>query len=163
MLSYTLRRERHTSMHSPRQIAAALFLLLGFVQVAKATDLKIVLLDSKTGHPMHSKLICVVFPSTDPIVVDQARMCSRTDGTGTATFKLPDTDPQTVKVEMNSNNLEPCFAPEAFPIAEAMKDGFVATNTCGDETTTTKETGELVLYGHQKSLKQALDKARDEW
>lgn len=146
-----------------RQIAAALFLLFGFVQVGHATDLKVVLLDSKTGHAMHSKLICVVFPSTEPIVASQARMCSRTDGTGTATFKLPDTDPQTVKVDLNSNNLEPCFKPEAYSLAEAFKDGLVATNTCADETTTTKDPGELVLYGHQKSVKEALGQARDEW
>jgi len=149
-------------MH-PKQIAAALFLLIGSVQVAKATDLKVVLLDSKTGHPMHDKLICVVFPSTEPIVVSQARMCSRTDGTGTAAFRLPDTDPQTVKVELASNNLEPCFKSQAYSLADALKDGLVATNTCADETTSTRDPGELVLYGHQKSLKQALGQARDEW
>jgi hypothetical protein len=150
-------------MQSLKQIAAALFLLFGFVQVGHATDLKVVLLDSKTGNAMHSKMICVVFPSTEPIVANQARMCSRTDGTGTATFRLPDTDPQTVKVELNSNNLEPCFKPGAYSLAEAFKDGLVATNTCADETTTTKNPGELVLYGHQKSVKEALGQARDEW
>jgi hypothetical protein len=146
-----------------RQIAAALFLLIGFVQLANAADLNVVLLDSKTGRPMHSKLVCVVFPSTDPIVVNQARMCSRTDGTGTATFRLPDTDPQTVKVELATNNLEPCFAPQAYSIAAAMKDGLVAKNTCGDSTTDTTETGELVLYGHQKSVKEVLGSTRDEF
>jgi hypothetical protein len=146
-----------------RQIAAALFLLLGFVHVAKATDLKVVLLDSKTGHAMHSKLVCVSFPISDPIAVNQPRMCRRTDNTGTATFRLPDTDPQTVKVELNSNNLEPCFKSEAFLLADALKDGFVAKNICADETTTTKDPGELVLYGHQKSLKEALGTTRDEW
>lgn len=150
-------------MQSLRQIAAALFLLIGFVQLAGATDLKVVLLDSKTGHPMHNKLVCVVFPSTELIVVNQARMCSRTDGTGIATFRLPDTDPQTVKVDLNSNNLEPCYKSEAFSLADAMKDGFVAENTCADDTTTTRDPGELVLYGHQKSLKEALGQARDEW
>ena len=150
-------------MQSLRQIFAAWLLMLGFVQVANAASLKIVLLDSKTGNPMHAKLVCVFFPSTDPIVVSQARMCSRTDGTGTATFKLPNTDPQTVKVELNSNNLEPCYKSEAFSLADAMKDGFVAENTCADDTTTTRDPGELVLYGHQKSLKEALGQARDEW
>lgn len=150
-------------MPSRRQIAAALLLLIGLVQVANATDLKVVLLDSKTGHPLHSKLVCVVFPSTEPIVANQARMCSRTDGTGTATFKLPDSDPQTVKVELATNNLEPCFAPQAYSLADALKDGFVAKNTCADDTTSTRDPGELVLYGHQKSLKEALGQARDEW
>ncbi len=150
-------------MHSLKQIAPALFLLFGFVQVGHATDLKVVLLDSKTGNAMHSKLICVSFPISDPIAVNQPRMCHRTDDTGTATFRLPDTDPQTVKVDLNSNNLEPCFKSEAFSLADALKDGLVAKNMCADETTTTKDPGELVLYGHQKSLKQALGQARDEW
>ncbi len=146
-----------------KQIAAASFLLAGFVHIASATDLKIVLLDSKTGRPMHSKLVCVVFPSTEPIVANQARMCSRTDGTGTATFRLPDSDPQTVKVELATNNLESCFRSQAYSIAEAMKDGLVAENTCGDSTTDTTETGELVLYGHQKSVKEVLGTTRDEF
>jgi len=150
-------------MPSIKQIAAALFLILGFVRVANAGDLKIVLLDSKTGNPMHSKLICVVFPVNDPIVVNQARKCSRTDGTGTATFRLPDTDTQTVKVDLASNNLEPCFRPQAYSLAEALKDGLVAKNTCADDTTSTRDPGELVLYGHQKSVKEALGQARDEW
>lgn len=150
-------------MPSIKQIAAALFLILGFVHVANATDLKIVLLDSKTGNPMHSKLICVVFPVNDPIVVSQARMCSRTDSTGTATFRLPDTDTQTVKVDLASNNLEPCFRSQAYSLAEALKDGLVAKNTCAEDTTSTRDPGELVLYGHQKSVKEALGQARDEW
>jgi hypothetical protein len=146
-----------------KQIFAALFLLLGFVQVANATDLKVVLLDSKTGQPMHSKLICVFFLVSDPIAVNQPRVCQRTDSTGTATFRLPDTDTQKVKVELATNNLAPCYKAQAFPLADALKDGFVAKNMCADETTTTKDPGELVLYGHQKSLKEALGQARDEW
>lgn len=150
-------------MHPFKQIVAVSFVLLGLVHVANATDLKVVLLDSKTGQPMHSKLICVFFPVNDPIAVNQARTCQRTDNTGTATFRLPDTDPQTVKVELATNNLAPCYKAQAFPLADTLKDGVVAKNMCADETTTTKDPGELVLYGHQKSLKEALGQARDEW
>lgn len=150
-------------MQSAKQIAVALFLLIGSVHITCATDLNIVLLDSKTGRPMHSKLVCVAFSSTDPIVASQSRMCSRTDGTGTATFQVPDYDPQSVKVELATNNLVSCFAPQLFSIVDAAKDGLVAKNTCRGGTTETKDPGELVLYAHQKSVKEALGQARDEW
>jgi hypothetical protein len=145
-----------------RYFSVALLLLCG-VGHLWAEDLKVVLIDSKSGHPLHSKLVCVFFPVTDPIAVNEPRMCRRTDNTGTAAFRLPDTDPQTVKVELASNNLEPCYKSQAFPLGDAMKDGVVAKNTCADETTTTKNPGELVLYGHQKSMKEVLGTARDEW
>jgi hypothetical protein len=150
-------------MPSLKQIAAALFLLTGFVQVANAADLKIVLLDSKSGNPLHSKLVCVIFSSTEPIVANPARSCIRTDGTGTATFQVPASDPQSVKVDLATNNLVPCFAPQEYSIVDAAKDGLVARNTCRGGTTETKDPGELVLYAHQKSVKEALGQARDEW
>ena len=132
--------------------------------VSQATDLKVVVLDSKEGKPMKSKLVCVLFPTTDPIVTNRQRMCGRTDSTGTAAFRLPDDPmPQTVKVELGTNNLVPCYTAQTFAIADVLKDGVVARNTCADGTTETRDPGEVVVYAHQKSVKEALGTARDEW
>ena len=138
-------------------------LLCGLGAVSQATDLKVVVLDSKEGKPMRSKLVCVAFPSSDPVVLNQPRMCGRTDSTGTAAFRLPEPEPEKVKVELATNNLVPCYAPQAFVVADALKDGLVAKNTCADETTDTTETGEVVVYAHQKSVKEVLGSARDEF
>lgn len=146
-----------------RHISAALLLLLSLGAAGYAADLKIVVLDSKDGHPLRSKLVCVTFPTKDPIAVNQPRMCNRTDTTGAATFLLPDPAPESVKVDLASNNLVPCFASQAFSVAVAMKDGLVAKNTCGGGTTDTTETKELVVYGHQKGMKEVLGSTRDEF
>ena len=140
-----------------------LLVLSGLGAISHATDLKVVVLDSKEGKPMHSKLVCIAFPNTDPIVTNQRRMCGRTDSTGTAAFRLPEPVPDTVKVELGTNNLMPCYAQQAFEVADALKDGLVAKNTCADGTTETRETGEVVVYAHQKSVKEVLGTARDEF
>jgi len=44
-----------------------------------------------------------------------------------------------------------------------MTDGMVAKNTCSDASTDTTETGELVLFVHQKGIKEALDSTRNEF
>lgn len=153
-------------MRSFRQIAAACLLVGGCIQITYAADLNIVLLDSKSGHPLHGKLVCIAYPAggaADRGVVQEQRACHRTDSAGVATFTLPDPAPDKVNVELATNNLVPCFASQAFPVAPAMKDGSVIKNTCGGPTTDTAETGELVLYGHQKSIREVLGTARNEF
>jgi hypothetical protein len=145
------------------RISAALVLLFGFANISYAADLKIVLLDGKSGHPLHRKLVCIAFPVGDPVVTSQPRACRRTDSTGTADFTLPDPIPESVNVELATNNLVPCFSPAKIVLADAMKTGLVAKNTCGDATTDTTETGEVVLYGHQKNVKEVLSSTRDEF
>jgi len=145
------------------KIFSGTLLLCAFSAIGYAADLKIVVLESNNGHPLHSKLVCVTYPVSDPIVLNQQRTCRRTDGTGTAAFLLPDPVPESVRVELASNNLVACYASQAFSIAAAMKDGLVAKNTCGNGTTETTETGELVIYGHQKGMKEVLSTTRDEW
>jgi hypothetical protein len=149
-----------------RRISAGLVLLIGFGQISYAADLKIVLLDSKSGHPLRWKLVCVSFPvdkSANPIVVGQPRGCQRTDSLGAAEFTLPDPVPDTVNVMLATNGLIQCFAPQTFPVADAMKAGVVARNTCGDASTNLTEPGEVVLFGHQKNLWQVLRSWDDEF
>jgi len=140
-----------------------LLLLSGLGAFSQATDLKVVVLDSKEGKPLHSKLVCILFPSTDAVVLNQPRMCARTDSTGTAAFRLPEPVPEKVKVELATNNLMPCYAAQQFVVAVALKDGVVAKNTCADGTTDTTLTGEVVVYAHQKGVKEVLGTARDEY
>lgn len=142
-----------------RSISAGLVLLFGFGQVSYATDLKVSLLDGKSGHPLRWKLICVSFPAGDapqPRAADQSRACQRTDSVGTAEFQLPDPVPETINIVLVTNGLVECYAPRTFALADAMKSGVVAKNTCGDASTNLTEAGEVVLFGHQKNLWQVL-------
>jgi len=151
-------------MRSLQYISAAL-LLLALTGIGHAADeLKVVVLDSKTGHAMKGKLVCINVPPNprDP-VVERVRDCQRTDSGGIATFALSDPPPVTVDVTFGSDGLVPCYAPHNFAIADAMKTGTVARNTCGDASTDTTETGEVVVFGHQKSLKEAANSVRNEW
>lgn len=141
------------------RISAGLVLLIGLAQISYAADLKIVVLDSKTGHPLHWKQVCISFPDNkgaNPTAGGQPRWCLRTDSVGTAEFTLPDPVPDTVKVILLTNGLIECFAPQTFPVADAMKAGVVAKNTCGDASTDLTEPGDVVLFGHQKNLWQVL-------
>jgi len=139
-------------------------LLFGCLNCA-AEDLKIVVLDSKDGHALKGKLVCIMPPVNprEPIVMEQSRVCHRTDSSGTALFRLMDPAPELVNIIFASDGLVPCFSPQSFVVADAMKIGMVAKNTCGDASTDTTETGEVVLFGHQKGIKEALDSVRNEF
>jgi len=147
-----------------RYLSATLFLLLG-LGAARATDLNVVLLDSATAHALRHKLVCILFPAGNPAdpIVTESRQCQRTDSGGTATFKLPDPPPEKVDVELGSDGLVACYDPHTFTVADAMKVGMVAKNTCGDANTDTTQTGELVLFGHQMSVWEALKRWGDEF
>jgi len=152
-------------MRLQKCICATLFLLLGAAVAGAADDLTIVLLDSRTGHALHRKLVCIAYPAGNPAepVIQTVHECHRTDSGGSAAFRLPEPAPEKVDVLLASDGLVPCFSPRSFVVADAMKMGVVATNTCGDTTTDTTQTGELVLYGHQKSLWEALNDWHDEF
>ncbi len=141
-----------------------LLLLLGSVSYA-ADDLKVVVLDSKDGHGLRGKLVCITLPTDprEPVVLEQTRVCHRTDSTGTAPFRLEDPVPEKVDITFSSDGLVPCFSQHSFVVADAMKMGTVAKNTCGDASTDTTEAGEVVLFGHQKSIKEAMDTVRNEF
>jgi hypothetical protein len=142
-----------------------LFLLMGLGRCYAGDDLKIVVLDSKDGHALKGKLVCIFWPASNPSdpIVQHARDCQRTDAGGTAVFSLHDPAPAKIDVTFSSNGLIPCFSPETFMVADALKGGMVARNTCGSATTDTTENGEVVVFGHQKSLKEAMNSARNEF
>jgi len=148
-----------------RYAIAGLLLLVGLGRFGYASDdLKIVLLDSKDGHALKGKLVCISWPGDayDP-VVQHRRDCQRTDSGGTATFSMDDPVPPKVDVTLSSNGLISCFSPETFDTADAMKGGMVARNTCGSASTDTTEDGEVVVFAHQKSLKEAVNSVRNEF
>ncbi len=70
---------------------------------------------------------------------DQSRACQRTDSVGTAEFQLPDPVPETINIVLVTNGLVECYAPRTFALADAMKSGVVAKNTCGDASTNLTE------------------------
>jgi hypothetical protein len=142
-----------------------LLLLLGLGGVGHAAKLKVVVLDSNSAHGLRGKLVCLKFPATNPAdaIVEHARDCQRTDSGGTAVFALPDPAPEKVEVFFATDGLRPCFSPHTVTLADAMDKGMVVKNTCGTASTDTTETGEVILFAHQKSLKEALDSVQNEW
>jgi len=152
-------------MRIANHISTACLLLFGLGHLGHAADLNIVLLDSNSGHPLRWKLVCISYPTADSEgpVIEKVRECHRTDSVGTAAFRLPDPPPEMVDVTPATDGLISCFAPHKFAVAEAMKTGVVAENTCGDAATDTTQTGELVLYAHQKSIREVLNSTRDEF
>ena len=157
---------RTLPMRRLRSIFAGFLLLTALGSVSYAGDeLRIVLLDSKDAHPLRGKLVCLKFPALKPTdaVVEHPRDCQRTDAGGTAVFSLPDPAPETVDVFFSSDGLMPCFSPPTVSLPEAMDKGAVMDNTCGPAETDTTETGELILFAHQKSLREALGSVRNEF
>lgn len=149
-----------------RSIFGVSSLLLALACLSHAGDkLKMVLLDSNDAHPLRGKLVCLKFPVSNPAdaIVEHPRDCQRTDSGGTASFELPNPAPEKVEVFFATDGLRPCFAPHTVALGEAMDKGMVMDNTCGTASTDTTETGEVVLFAHQKSLKEALDSVRNEW
>ena len=153
-------------MRSLRSIFGVSLLLVTFGCFSYAADnLKIVVLDSKNAHPLRGKLVCLKLPVTHPAdaVVEHPRDCQRTDSGGTATFVLPDPSPEKVEVFFATDGLVPCFSPHTVALADALDKGTTMPNTCGPADTDTTETGELILFAHQKSIKEAVDAVRNEW
>ena len=141
------------------------FVFLGTSAAFAGDDLKVVLLDSKDGHGLRGKLVCVWYPTGDPQggVTERRRECHRTDTAGTAGFVLPEGDLARIHIALASDGLLPCYAKEDINLTEALKTGSVATNTCGDAETETTAPGELVLFAHQTSLWEAAKGRRDEF
>jgi hypothetical protein len=151
-------------MRSLQNLSVAL-LLLAFAGASHAADLKVVVLDSKDAHALKGKLVCIKLPAEDPNapVIEHVRNCQRTDSGGVATFALADPAPVTVDVSLATDGLTPCFAPHTFAVSDAMKAGMVSKNTCGKAGTDTTETGEVIVFAHQRSLREAMGSVRNEF
>jgi len=130
-----------------------------------ADDLKVVLLDSKDGHGMRGKLVCIAFPTDDSQagIVQHSRDCRRTDSGGAVEFTLPEGALAKVQLRLASDGLVPCFDYSSINLMEALRTGTVAANTCGEAKTETTEPGELVLFAHQTSLWEAMKARRNEF
>jgi hypothetical protein len=142
----------------PRKLASiTLVLLVGCAQHALGVDLKLLLLHSKTGRPVHGKKFCVSF-SRGPDVANFQETCGRTDPQGTMIVALPkDSTDQWAHISSRTNDFLPCFAHQPFATTELAKTGVIAPNTCGPERNDLKlQPGMLVLYGHQMSFWEAI-------
>lgn len=153
-------------MRIARVISLGLLLFGALGAVVRASDnLKIVVLDSNDAHPLRGKVVCIKFPVANPsaAIVEHPRDCQRTDSGGAASFVLPDPAPVKLEVFFATDGLRPCFSPHTVVLTDAMDKGTVMDNTCGSASTDTTETGEMILFAHQKSLKEALDTVRNEF
>lgn len=151
-------------MRSLRNLSVALLVLV-LAGASHAVDLKVVVLDSKDAHALKGKLVCIKLPPDEPNapIVQHVRTCERTDSGGVATFPLTDPAPVTVDVSLATDGLTPCFAPHTFAVSDAMKAGTVSKNTCGKAGTDTTETGEVIVFAHQRSLREAMGSVRNEF
>jgi hypothetical protein len=138
------------------------------LQCASAADLKIVLLHSKTGRPVHRKKFCISFSRNPKMSAldrpDAPEVCRRTDSSGTISVALPD-DPRIVWTYVHSltNDFVPCLKPQAFSTTELTQTGVIVPNTCGpDRTDLRPQPGTLIFYGHQMSFSEVLKSMRGE-
>jgi hypothetical protein len=142
-----------------RIFLAVIFMLLGLSQFALGTDLKLLLVDSRTGRPLNRKKVCVLFsrkpnrtPRDRPEVPE---VCGRTDHQGSMKVALPgDPTMQWTHVSLYTNDLVSCFPiPHAFSVADLMTTGIVAANSCGTATNIPSVgPGILVLFAHQMTF-----------
>jgi len=146
-----------------RIFLAAIFLLFGLSQFALGADLKLLVVDSKTGRPLHRKKVCVLFSGKpNRTALDRPEVpevCGRTDHQGSMKVGLP-SDPtmQWAHVSLHTNDLVPCFTiPHAFSVADLMTIGSVAANSCGTVTNMPRvEPGVFVLFAHQMTFREVL-------
>jgi hypothetical protein len=153
-------------MRTCKIVLACVFVLLGVSQYAVGANLKIQLLDSRSGRPLGRKKVCVVFNRNPALAQpDVPEVCNRTDAKGGVTVALPD-DPslEWTHIRVMTNDFVACFAiPHAFSTAEVTKAGAVATNTCGPATSSlTTQPGTIILYGHQMNFWEVLKSMRKE-
>ena len=137
----------------------AMLLIAGHVAAGETSNLKVVLLDSKTGKPLHSKTVCVSFnPSPRGNGVDKPNVCGTTDGSGAMNVSVPTPVPLLLHVAVLTNDLLPCFPiPHAYSVADVLSNGAVAPNTCGTGTKNPAlEPNHLFLFSHQMTIWEVL-------
>ena len=127
-----------------------------------AAQLKVLVLDSKTGKPLGRKDVCVSL-STSPNMTaldhpEFGPICHKTDSEGSASITLPEGSHAWAYVTLRTNDLLPCFAPgHAFSVAELATMGIITPNTCGTASTNPLiQAGELVLFAHQMTFSEVL-------
>jgi hypothetical protein len=142
---------------------AALFLLFGLPTAAPAQDLKVVLIETKTGRPLRGKGVCVSFsPNIHATGIDRPNACDETNSKGSMTVVVPQPRPEVIHISVLTNGLLPCFAiPHAFSVAQIAETGIVVPNKCAAKATTgTPEQGLIALFAHQMTF---WEKVKDAW
>jgi hypothetical protein len=141
------------------RLVALFAIAWGVTLAARAADLNVVLLDSKTGMPLHRKSVCVSFhPDPRGSGLGKPDRCGRTDRNGILTIAVPDPKLEAVQVWTTTNDLLHCFdSRQQFPIADVSLKGVIAANTCGDAARKpTIAPGTLTLFAHQLSFVEVL-------
>jgi len=140
-------------MHSSKKCVIGLILLVALTSLGFAADLRVVVLDSKTGEPLHHKKACVTFRPSLP----EPSSCRLTDSAGTATFPVPIPSPPTVYISLLTNDLVSCFSAHSFPSIEVMNVGLVVANTCtAAKRSQTPTPGTIVVFAHQMTFLEVL-------
>ncbi len=136
-----------------------LFAMTLALSSAHATDLKVVLLDSKSGQPLHDKTVCISFhPDPRGSGYDKADACGKTDHAGAFTVAAPRQDVEQLQVWSRTNDLTHCFdASQKFSTAEIISNGIVAQNTCGTASLIpSANAGTLAVFVHQMTFAEVL-------
>lgn len=142
---------------------AAMFLLLGVPITAPAQNLKVVLIETKTGRPLRGKGTCVSFsPKLKATGIDRPHACGDTNSKGNITVALPHPRPEVIHVSVLEDRLVPCFPiPHAFSIAKIAETGIVVPNKCAAMSLTpAPEPGVIALFAHQMTF---WEKIKDAW
>ena len=124
-----------------------------------ASDLKVTLLDGKTSHPLHRKMVCISFnPDPRGNGIDKPNVCGTTDVSGSIAVELPRPEPQLLHLAVLTNDLLPCFAiPHAFTVSTVMAKGEVARDTCAAGTPgVSANAGQLIAFAHQMTFLEVL-------
>jgi hypothetical protein len=141
----------------------AIFLLLGLSIAAAAQELRVVLIETKTGRPLRGKGVCVSFSPDDHATgIDRPNVCNETNSKGSIPVVVPQPRVEVIHISVLTNGLLPCFAiPHAFPVAQIAETGMVVPNNCAAVSITrTPEPGVIALFAHQMTF---WEKIRDAW
>ena len=142
---------------------AAIFLLLGLPVAVPAQNLRVVLIETKTGRPLRGKGVCVSFsPNMHATGIDRPNVCDDTNSRGSMAIVVPQPRLEVIHISVLTNNLLPCFAiPHAFSVAKIAETGIVVPNKCAAMSITrTPEQGVIALFAHQMTFSE---KIKDAW
>ena len=126
---------------------------------AIASDLTVMIIDSKSARPLHHKKVCLLFSegSQADVRYDETT-CGRSNDRGVVIVPAPKFPKTFLHVSVATNDLLPCFAvPDGFPVADVISRGVILANTCG----TAKQQpnpmqGQIVIYAHQMTFWEVL-------
>jgi hypothetical protein len=144
-------------MNRPILFVMLCVIIVSAARVAHADDLKVMLLDSKTGQALHGKIVCISFhPDPRGSEYDKTETCGTTDRSGVLRIIVSHRALELVQVGLGTNDLLPCFG-QQIPVADIFSTGVIARNTCGDAShKVAPEVGSLILFAHQMNFGEVL-------